>query len=1298
MSVPRTMVALSEAYVPPLLKGVKVYADNPFRLDFIVDQGDSGIPGKAVIPSEAAGRVEGSQQKEFIRLIKYFLASVTVPEDDLWVNLSPYEKDRIVPDAFGVTEMGRDLLAQDYMLKQITASVIYPEGEVGKAFWAKVYAEAEERYGTTDIPVDTFNKVWIIPEKAVVYEGTDSAYVVESRLKVMLETDYLATTNNLAPTRGHDALQQDNKQGIVSPSTLPTPQGLNTKATQGSTDTPSDLAKEILREIIIPILEKEVNEGKNFAQLRQVYHSLILAVWYKDKIKESLLGKAYVDQQKIRGVDIEDKAEKEKIWAQYVEAFKKGAYNYIKEEKDVVSGDVIPRKYFSGGLKLDVRAVKRQALRSELPKNLDHAEVVKVELDSAENVKEIGLGTLDLNDKSRHELVRKVFESIGQKTYGNMGRDDAFQIAMVLLDEKSLFYPFNNKLVNTARIAEESGLMVYRIPQTHLSLFSGNVDLLYSQEQVRQILFEDQELGYAGQRLSSDEIKAALGHLFEWNIIGEQGGEGEKAGRLMGYPEGKPGDQEARFYLVKGAHSDQYLDIEGDASRIILDDEAIEIYGYSFQELTDEVRQKCVHDLKVLKNIAEMVGVSGKIVLELPEGVSSKEAGNDDQSRAVSDVLQKGAGNVSSARVDKIAFQSYQPKDAVGLDDGLVGDIIPVETVDRDQYTASFHRKIDDLMVFFKTGYSDIERQRIFYELSMAKTPVQLEYRRDENHGMTTTLWVKTDRRASDHAQTGILFEMGKELAQELWEEVAHGEASARGERQKYFQKAFSALDKTALTYVVMGKASNLRGRVSDLLEDIGINWHMVSEDVETWALLSEVTQNMEVHAGKGAVVLSVHHQASGNVELEFFAVNDGQGFRYDRENRRLPIAEALRRGVTSKKVPKNGGYGLDVVVRTAKSFFIVERGPEGGSYYRSENGVVLSGSLSDADAPFRDAPQGVLLYWRGEMSSDSTQAKRVDVYRKMAQEGWEFAYDADSLENFLSRSYVRRDKDEPMRSLVAVPDNGGVLRGSLDKLTDRLRQTQAFKNGKIVFNADQGPFGLHMTALNSRVIRELGDAALEKISKEEQQLFSFGADVRGAYINSYNGRVSVAVYDEKDALLKFRDQMDQSHQNVPIVHIAVANVMAPLTSEEREEWISAVREFEFIFFGRMEIKNFILLEHTNDVMRGASVVNNKGRSPILDKLLEPTLVDKDAVEAPGGIDLTRDRMSFQNQSNGKGVQFNFDPVMSARTSSSGEISPSSWFGGIRQFQNASGLTPVIIDIQPMTTSVPLFLGLNNDI
>ena len=330
------MVRLSPPLNPPMLKGVKVHPDNPFRFDFILDQGDSVI-----------ARSEATKQsfikEEAAKLIKYFLASLTIPEKDLWVNLSPYEKDRIIPDSFGLTEMGRDLLAEDYMLKQITASLIYPEDEVGKKFWKRIYEETQKKFGTTNIPVNTFNKVWIVPEKAIVYENAKAgtAYVVESKLKVMLEEDYLSMSKHA-------------DGGVAERGASPASAGFGEHAgeTRGQDPDINKLGSDIVREIVIPELTKEVNENKNFAQLRQVYNSLILATWYKKKIKDSILSQVYADKNKVAGVNIDDPQEKEKIYQQYLSAFKKGVYNYIKEESDPVTQETVPRKYFSGGVNL----------------------------------------------------------------------------------------------------------------------------------------------------------------------------------------------------------------------------------------------------------------------------------------------------------------------------------------------------------------------------------------------------------------------------------------------------------------------------------------------------------------------------------------------------------------------------------------------------------------------------------------------------------------------------------------------------------------------------------------------------------------------------------------------------------------------------------------------------------------------------------------------------------------------------------------------------------------------------------
>src|SRR5580698_7931239 len=215
LPAPGIMVHLSPPLDPPILKGIKVYPNNPFKFDFILDKGDGQLSNEAL-------------KQESSELIKYFLATLTIPDKDLWVNLSPYEKDRIIPNSFGLTEMGRDLLAEDYMLKQITASLIYPEGETGKKFWKRIYQVAEQKFGTTNIPVNTFNKVWIVPEKAVVYENAKAgtAYVVESKLKVMLEQDYLSLQKH---------------EGIASVLNI---QGKET----------NQLGGQIVREVVIPEL------------------------------------------------------------------------------------------------------------------------------------------------------------------------------------------------------------------------------------------------------------------------------------------------------------------------------------------------------------------------------------------------------------------------------------------------------------------------------------------------------------------------------------------------------------------------------------------------------------------------------------------------------------------------------------------------------------------------------------------------------------------------------------------------------------------------------------------------------------------------------------------------------------------------------------------------------------------------------------------------------------------------------------------------------------------------------------
>jgi len=245
-------LSLSPAFQPPLLKGVRLSADDPFRFEFFID---------------AARPVDAEQTQ---RLVDYFLAALTMPEDDLWVNLSPDEPDRILCRGFEKTRAGRDMLAADYVLKQLASSLTHPDTPTGEAYW-----RVENGKSTIE---NRLGKIWIVPDTAEVYEQGTTAVITEASLKLQCE----------------DESQQ----------------------------------------VLLPEITRDVNEGKNFARLRQIYHSLILAKWFKTKLRDSLYA-AYIDQHKLKGIDTSDPVLKEKIFNLYVESFKKGVYDVIRSADEL---------------------------------------------------------------------------------------------------------------------------------------------------------------------------------------------------------------------------------------------------------------------------------------------------------------------------------------------------------------------------------------------------------------------------------------------------------------------------------------------------------------------------------------------------------------------------------------------------------------------------------------------------------------------------------------------------------------------------------------------------------------------------------------------------------------------------------------------------------------------------------------------------------------------------------------------------------------------------------------------------
>ncbi|MBI4706359.1 MAG: hypothetical protein HY761_00310 [Candidatus Omnitrophica bacterium] len=254
-------------------------------------------------------------------LLSYFLVGVTLPNEAFWVNLRPDAEDQVIDELLARTDVGKIMLEADLQLKKDTSLYTSPQTPQGKEYWRRLYKKAEELFGSDNITIPTLTRPWIVPGEIIVRESKDgSAYIYKATLKVMLEQDHL---KNSATYSFKDPRQKE----------------LN------------EYSSQLIRELIISNLTKEVNSSKKYAELRQVFYSLILSRWFKSRF----VGKAGTYASMINKKDLTSLSSKTN-WSKltYISAYKKsfaeGEYN-IKEPVTTPSGQVI-RSYFSGGLAL----------------------------------------------------------------------------------------------------------------------------------------------------------------------------------------------------------------------------------------------------------------------------------------------------------------------------------------------------------------------------------------------------------------------------------------------------------------------------------------------------------------------------------------------------------------------------------------------------------------------------------------------------------------------------------------------------------------------------------------------------------------------------------------------------------------------------------------------------------------------------------------------------------------------------------------------------------------------------------
>ncbi|MFA4854564.1 MAG: hypothetical protein WC616_04345 [Candidatus Omnitrophota bacterium] len=289
-------------------------------------------------------QVEQQLKAETKELLKYFLIGVTLPNDKFWVNLRPDSPKQIIDFNLEETDIGKIMLEADLQLKKDTAAFTSPQTPEGKEYWNRLYKKAEEIYGQENITIPTLTRPWIIPNEIIVRETKDSAYVYKATLKVMLESDYLK-----------------NSPGAINSAVDYTFKDERSKAL-------NEYSSQLIRELIIPKLTKEVNLSKRYAPLRQVYYSLILSRWFKSRFQQVANRHAYslqngtvpdfvslIDKNDLTNLTSKTDWSKTTYFNEYKKSFAQGEYN-IQEPIYTPSGQTI-RSYFSGGMDFTVKTM-----------------------------------------------------------------------------------------------------------------------------------------------------------------------------------------------------------------------------------------------------------------------------------------------------------------------------------------------------------------------------------------------------------------------------------------------------------------------------------------------------------------------------------------------------------------------------------------------------------------------------------------------------------------------------------------------------------------------------------------------------------------------------------------------------------------------------------------------------------------------------------------------------------------------------------------------------------------------------
>ena len=187
--------------------------------------------------------------------IKFFLIALSLPNDQMWVNLSPdLDETNILGNQLGKTDLGKKFLFYDLLLKKDAQQLM---------------EELQDRFPLLDnlfnISSDVSIRFWIVPGRGMASVGNDFILLRKTPLDVRVEIR--------------------NKDG--------------------------ELRKKIealIRKEVLPKLVAKINNSKEYLGLRVIHNSILLAQWYKSYKRDGMFS-PLID----RGIPVGDLVS-DKMW------------------------------------------------------------------------------------------------------------------------------------------------------------------------------------------------------------------------------------------------------------------------------------------------------------------------------------------------------------------------------------------------------------------------------------------------------------------------------------------------------------------------------------------------------------------------------------------------------------------------------------------------------------------------------------------------------------------------------------------------------------------------------------------------------------------------------------------------------------------------------------------------------------------------------------------------------------------------------------------------------------------------